>query len=109
MACWLVLDAGKPHLFTHGVDEAKTRSFRKMPYGDTGERACSAHALNELLGAAEVCSAEALFGGSTNHFFPSPALFSCTYVDARKVRYCRGSDGTRHRYVHRYQPKCLRL
>jgi hypothetical protein len=87
LACWLVLDAGKSHLFTDGVDKAKTRSFREKAYGDTGDCASSFHALNELLGAAEVCSAEALFGGSANHFFPSPVLFSCTYVDARKVRY----------------------
>jgi hypothetical protein len=35
MACWLVLEAGKGHLFTNGVDKAKTRLFRGKPYGDT--------------------------------------------------------------------------
>ena len=74
LACWLVLDVGKSHLFTDGVDKEKTRSFREKAYGDTGDCACSAAALNELLEAAQVCSAEALFGGSANHFFPSPAV-----------------------------------
>jgi hypothetical protein len=102
LACWLVLDVGKSHLFTDGVDKEKTRSFREKAYGDTGDCACSAAALNELLGAAQVCSAEALFGGSANHFFPSPALFSCTYVDPPRARFWRGCVGTRHRYVHRH-------
>ena len=102
LACWLVLDVGKSHLFTDGVDKEKTGSFREKAYGDTGDCACSAAALNELLGAAQVCSAEALFGGSANHFFPSPALFSCTYVDPPRARFWRGCVGTRHRYVHRH-------
>jgi hypothetical protein len=59
LACYVVLGVGKDRLYVHDVDENDTKSFRKKPYGDTGDCACSFAALNELYAAAQV-----RFGGS---------------------------------------------
>jgi hypothetical protein len=59
IACYLVLGVGKDRLYAHDVDDKDTKSFRKKPYGDSGDCACSFASLNELYAAAKV-----RFGGS---------------------------------------------